>query len=74
MALQKVMKQGRMFLQFITCSMDLYLTIQYQGECGYIQCFSRVRKNEDCSSKVSTWYNDLHDLLLQTLIDTSRAR
>ena len=35
MALQKVM-MCMMFLQFNTCSMVLYLTIQYQGQCGHI--------------------------------------
>ena len=26
-----------MFSQCITCSMGIYLTIQYQGECGHIE-------------------------------------
>ena len=37
MALQKVIKQGRNVYDVNTCSMVLYLTIKYQGECGHIE-------------------------------------
>ena len=41
MALQRVMKQVRnvymMFSRFNTCSVVLYHTIQYQGECSHIE-------------------------------------
>ena len=37
----KVIKQGigmcMMFSQCNTCSMVIYITIQYQGECGHIE-------------------------------------
>ena len=52
----KVMKQGRnvydILAMYNTCSMCIYLTIQYQGECGHIEghaysvVFSRIPDSE----------------------------
>ena len=53
-------KVGMMFSQCNACSMVIYLTIQYQGECGHIEghAYSVLFvHNETCVFLVHVYYD-----------------